>query len=774
MASANKKKFAKLSEANTKLRRTLLWIFFILMSIAIVMFNFWQPKIAMQVGDIATEDIFFEKDTATYTSEIRTAEAVNAAAAAVSPVYRIDNQSLNANLKIIAGHMASFEAFMFYNNPELEIEALPETDDEAQEGNTNQKENVNPENDDNNENNEATENVLPAAPLLTEEDLIKDAVNFMEYDILPKNILAEKRQNLAYVLALSKSEFNAAQKVLNNAITNVIQPGVTEDELVSAKALIESNIVKASVAEETIDFLLDVYALCDIEANKFYDAVATASEIEAAQQAVQPVSVTVLKGEKIVSRGTAVTELQIEALGALGLLKDNNVQILPYVGLLAMIVIFYILLIIYVRSYYPKSRVKEGNIILMGLIINFTLLLAKAFSMITIESTELSFQLGFLLPVAASSMLLAILIGQGVAIIISFFVAVFAGLLLDGGIYCTVVAMVGSVTGIFCSKGINQRGQFVSASFYLALANILSITALNLVTEQSYSSIAIGAGFGFINGLISAVLAMGILPFMESAFKITTSARLTELSNSNHPLLKRLMLEAPGTYHHSVMVGNLAETAADAIGADPLLVRVSAYYHDIGKLKRPYFFVENQQPGDNPHDKLQPSLSAMIITSHVKDGVDILKENRFPKEIIDAVLSHHGTSVLSFFYHKAVEIAEEPETVYKEDFSYRGKLPDTKELALVSLADAVQAAVQALQSNDVEAIEQRVRSVIKARIDEGQLSAAPLTFADIELITQNFVHVLAGMTHSRIEYPEQVAKELAEKSAKAAEAEEKK
>ena len=156
----------------------------------------------------------------------------------------------------------------------------------------------------------------------------------------------------------------------------------------------------------------------------------------------------------------------------------------------------------------------------------------------------------------------------------------------------------------------------------------------------------------------------------------------------------------------------------------------------------------------------------MIITSHVKDGVDMLKEARFPKEIIDAVLSHHGTSVLSFFYHKAVEMSEEPETVYKEDFSYRGKLPDTKELALVSLADAVQAAVQALNSNDVDAIEQRVRSVIKSRIDEGQLAAAPLTFADIELITQNFVHVLAGMTHSRIEYPEQVAKELAEKSEK--------
>lgn len=759
MASGKKKKrFPKLSEANTRLRRTLLWIFFILMSIVIVMFNFWQPKIEMQVGDIATEDIFFEKETATYISELKTAEAVSSAAAAVNPVYRIDNTSLNKNLKDISTYLNSFEAYMFYNHPELELEDIPEASE--QEPSTEQ-----PAEGDSEQISAANEQILPAAPQITEDDLIKAAVNFMEYDILPKTELELKKQNLAYVLALSKSEFTAAQKVLNNAITNVVQPGVTEDELVSAKALIESNIFKASIAAETIDFLLDVYAMCDIEANKFYDAVATAAEIEAAQQAVQPVSITVMKGEKILSRGTVVTEHQIEALSALGLLKDN-VQILPYVGLLVMIVIFYILLIIYVRSYYPKSRVKEGNIILMGLIINFTLLFAKAFSMISFENADLTFQLGYLLPVAASSMLLAILIGQGVAIIISFFVAVFSGLLLDGGIYCTVVAMVGSVTGVFCSKGINQRGQFVSASLYLALANICTITALNLVTEQSYTTIAIGVGFGFINGLISAVLAMGILPFMESAFKITTSARLTELSNSNHPLLKKLMLEAPGTYHHSVMVGNLAETAADAIGADPLLVRVSAYYHDIGKLKRPYFFVENQQPGDNPHDKLQPSLSAMIITSHVKDGVDMLKEARFPKEIIDAVLSHHGTSVLSFFYHKAVEMSEEPDTVYKEDFSYRGKLPDTKELALVSLADAVQAAVQALNSNDVDAIEQRVRSVIKSRIDEGQLAAAPLTFADIELITQNFVHVLAGMTHSRIEYPEQVAKELAEKSVK--------
>lgn len=736
----------KLTNTNTKLRRFILWSFFIVLSLAIVMFNFLQAQVSIQEGDVAAEDIFFEEATASYTSEIKTEEARTAAAATVSPVYKIDNSSLNKNISIIDTYFGAFEEYMLYRNPDI---APAKTGEIGITGETGEGE-------------------LQLPPQKTTQDLIDEAMFFLGYSSLPEQDSKHKQEVIEYIISMSQAEFVLAKKSLQNAITSVIQPGVTEDELQSARAMIMGNINKASLPEYAIEFITDFYSYCDIQANKFYDAVSTAASVEAARSAVQPVNITVMKGERIITRGTVVTALQIEALKSLNMLKEKP-RLLPYIGLGSMILLFYILLIIYVRQYYAQTRKREGNIILIGLLINFTLILTKGISLLPIDNIDIASQIGFLIPIAASSMLLTILIGPGVAIVVSLAVSILIGLVLNNGFAYAVVAMIGSLTGVFCSRNLEHRGQFVSSSLYLSLANMVAITALNLLSEQTYQVIAIGLGFGFANGLISAVLAMGFLPFMESAFKITTAARLTELANSNHPLLKRLMLEAPGTYHHSVLVGNLAETAADAIGADPLVVRVSAYYHDVGKLKRPYFFSENQQPDDNPHDKLSPSLSAMIITSHVKDGVDILRENRFPKEIVDAALSHHGNSVLSFFYHKAEEQTEDPTTIRKEDYTYRGKLPDTKELAIVCLADGVQAAVQALNTNDAEAIERRVRSVIKSRIDEGMLAASPLTFGDIELITQNFVRVLSGMTHSRVEYPEQVAKELAEKNAASAE-----
>ena len=302
---------------------------------------------------------------------------------------------------------------------------------------------------------------------------------------------------------------------------------------------------------------------------------------------------------------------------------------------------------------------------------------------------------------------------------------------------------------------LNQRSQFVGASMWITLANLLLICALGMLWRSSYSAIAVGALFGLINGLLSAILAMGILPFLESAFHVTTVIRLLELSNSNHPLLKRMMTEAPGSYNHSILVGNLAEAAADAIGADALLVRVASYYHDIGKLKRPHFYIENQRPGENPHDKLQPALSAMIITSHVTDGIKMLREARFPEEIIDIVEQHHGNSLVSFFYHKAKEAALDPDEIKEEDYRYKGRRPQTKEAALVMLADSVQAAIQALQSGDPQAIENRVREVINGKIASDQLADCPLTFRDLEAVVQSFLTVIAGMNHHRISYPDE-------------------
>jgi putative nucleotidyltransferase with HDIG domain len=219
------------------------------------------------------------------------------------------------------------------------------------------------------------------------------------------------------------------------------------------------------------------------------------------------------------------------------------------------------------------------------------------------------------------------------------------------------------------------------------------------------------------------------------------------------------MMEAPGTYNHSVLVGNLAETAADAVGADTMLVRVASYYHDVGKLKRPYFFIENQGLKDNPHDKLQPSLSVMIITSHVREGVEMLRQARFPQEIIALVEQHHGTGLLRMFYRKAREQALDSGSVHEEAFRYPYSKPQSKEAALVLLADSIQAAVQSLKQPAKGQIEETVRGIIKGRMEDGQLQECPLTFQDMQIIEETFLRVLSGMNHSRLVYPEQTAKE---------------
>ena len=264
---------------------------------------------------------------------------------------------------------------------------------------------------------------------------------------------------------------------------------------------------------------------------------------------------------------------------------------------------------------------------------------------------------------------------------------------------------------------------------------------------------------GVLNGIISSIIAIGFLPYLESVFGITSAIKLLELSNPNHPLLKRLMMEAPGTYHHSIIVGNMAEAAADAIGADGLLARVGSNFHDIGKIKRPYFFVENQVGMENPHNKVSPSLSTLIITAHVKDGLELAKQYNLPDEITNFIAEHHGTDLVKYFYHRAVETSNENEHIEEEDYRYSGPRPQSKETAIVSLADAVEAAVRALPKPTPGKIEGLVRKIIKERLNSGQLDECELTFRDLDKIADAFVHVLAGIFHPRIEYPENITRE---------------
>jgi putative nucleotidyltransferase with HDIG domain len=281
----------------------------------------------------------------------------------------------------------------------------------------------------------------------------------------------------------------------------------------------------------------------------------------------------------------------------------------------------------------------------------------------------------------------------------------------------------------------------------VAAANAAVILGVGLLTQAPWPLVIISSlGLGAANGLLSSILTNGSLPFLEHAFGINSAVRLLELSNPGHPLLKRLLLEAPGTYHHSLLVANLAEAAAQAVGADALLARVGSYYHDIGKVRRPYFFVENQMGGENPHDKITPALSTLILTSHVKDGVEMAREFKLPEPVVAIIEQHHGTGLITFFYHKALE-SDAKDTVREEDFRYDGPVPRSREAAIVMLADAVEAAVRALSDPTPGKIEGLVRKLIKDKLSDGQLDESDLNFKDLDRIAGAFVRVLAGIFH---------------------------
>jgi putative nucleotidyltransferase with HDIG domain len=281
-----------------------------------------------------------------------------------------------------------------------------------------------------------------------------------------------------------------------------------------------------------------------------------------------------------------------------------------------------------------------------------------------------------------------------------------------------------------------------------------------LDSHYTVKDIAFASAFTIAGGLITAIFVIGLMPVFETAFGILSPLKLVELSNPNHPLLRKLLTETPGTYHHSIMVGNLAEAAAEAVKADGLLCRVGSYYHDIGKTKRPSYFIENQQNIENPHDSIAPSLSTSIIVAHARDGVEMLKEHKMPKQIRDIAEQHHGTTLLKYFYHKAMQQADEEgkAKIREEDFRYPGPKAQSKESAIVGIADSVEAAVRSLRNPTVEQIDSLVQKIIKSRLDDGQFNDCDMTLKELDTVAKALNETLLGIFHSRIEYPADIPK----------------
>lgn len=476
---------------------------------------------------------------------------------------------------------------------------------------------------------------------------------------------------------------------------------------------------------------------------------------QAASKDERPVLVTIQKGQKIVGEGEVVTTEQIDILRVLGYQRTSApYRSLSGISLFLLLCVF--LTGLFLKQYRRDLYRKENNLVLMGLLFSLTLLIAKLIVTINISPMpEIDNLVGYLVPISTGSMLLTILLDTRLAVFLTIILSFLVGILTENQLSYAIVAFIGGLVGIFSVSRFSQRMDWARAGLLIALANVICILSLDLLNNSGLKEVAIGVLLGAVNGLFSAVFAYGSLPFLESGFKVTTSVRLLELSNPNQPLLRRLLIEAPGTYHHSVLVGNLAEAAADAIGADALLARVGAYYHDIGKLKRPYFFIENQMGGDNPHEQLTPALNTLIITSHVKDGLELARQYAVPTVIMDLIAQHHGTSLVTYFYHKAQE-AGNADTVKENDFRYNAPKPQSKEAAIIMLADSVEAAVRSMPDPTSGKIEGMVRKIIKERLQDGQLDESELTFRDTDVISTAFFRILGGIFHTRIEYPENV------------------
>lgn len=498
----------------------------------------------------------------------------------------------------------------------------------------------------------------------------------------------------------------------------------------------------------------------ELKANLFPDEEATRKAKEEAARSENPVLITIREGQILVREGEVVTAEQIEILQALGY-QSKVLPSLTLAGVAIFLLVCLVLTVLYMKFYLRSLYEKENTLTLLALLVFLTLFITKLIVSINISpKPEIAELVNYLVPVAMGSMLIAILLDTKVAIFMTVILSFCVGILTGNQLSYAMVSFVGGIVGVYSVSRFSQRLDWVRAGLFVSGANLICIIALGLMNNTTNLTILVTSGLlVLMNGIFSTILAYGSLPFLESGFKITTSVRLLELSNPSQPLLRRLLIEAPGTYHHSILVGNLSEAAAEAIGADSLLARVGSYYHDVGKLKRPYFFIENQLGGENPHEKLNPALSTLIITSHIKDGLELARQYGLPPIITDLIAQHHGNCMVSYFYHKAMEIGN-ADSIKEEDFRYDAPKPQTKEAAIIMLADSVEAAVRAMASTSTGKIENMVRKILKERLQDGQLDESDLTFKDVNTIASAFSRILCGIFHSRIEYPESVLKAM--------------
>ena len=547
------------------------------------------------------------------------------------------------------------------------------------------------------------------------------------------------------LLAIEKTKVSDIRDKTLQALEMAYKNNIEENDyelLQRARELSREELISFNLDRNLEDTLKSVL-YSQIKPNFFIDTEKIEENIKEAQKNVQ--KEIIKKNQIIVKEGEPVTERQIEILNELGLLNSGLTKsyLSSFIALAILVAVILYLEYIYISR--ERADIFKSNkfIILISSINVITLMLSLSLNIIS----------PYLIPIASGAMIMAILTEYKIALVVNLLNLVFVSIIVGFNPSIIIIFAVAIILGSTAVKKVQQRNDIIYATSYIAgITAILTLT-VGMISSSNLKENLIQTGFTIVSVMIAGILSVGLLPFYESIFDVVTNIKLLELSNPNQPLMKKLLMEAPGTYHHSMMVANLAEAAAEVVGGNPVIARVGAYYHDIGKTKRPYFFGENQIGKENPHDRITPNLSTLIILSHTKDGIEMAKEHKIPKIIQDIIVQHHGTTLVKYFYYKVKNSAENPDDVKEEDFRYTGPIPDTKESGILMLADSVEASVRSIPDPTKDKIENMVNNIINDKINSNQLINCDLTLKDIELIRQSFLKTLDGIYHHRIEYP---------------------
>ncbi len=555
-------------------------------------------------------------------------------------------------------------------------------------------------------------------------------------------------------LTLNENDWQKVREEIVRVLNRAMQGEIKESQVADVRRRLPT-FVSYSLTDNQAE-IVEAIAGGLVTANTFFNAARTEEIRQKAREDTPPVTVTIRRGEAIVRAGDLVRPTHIEALDAFGL-RQQAIRWQSVAGTILFALLATLLLALFISRLQPvlwtRGRAAVVTFLLIAMFVAMSKLMLPAGSVIP-----------YFYPLPALTMLLTVLFGPILGMAVGVTIGLVAAFVLGGSLEITVYVLAGTLMGALALGRAERLAAFLRAGLVVALTNAVVIALFGLLsTEQDLLKVVINALIGVVMGGLTASLALAAFFALSAMLDLVTPFQLMELSRPTHPLFRQLLLKAPGTYHHVLLVSNMAEEAADRIGADGLFTRVGAYYHDIGKTVRPYFFTENRVGNVNPHERLDPRTSAQVIISHVQDGLDLAAKYRLPSAIRAFIPEHHGTGLTLAFYRLAVQAASDNgRNISEEDFRYPGPKPQSKETAIVMLADSCEARVRSAQPGSVEEIDRIIRETIKAKLDEGQLNQSDLTLRDMEEIRAAFLNVLQGVFHPRVKYPEPVKMKAAD------------